>query len=333
METAIVITTINKNTVVERLAKQKEKQFKLYVIGDCKTPKGVPQINIKEQRKWLRDHPKLNSVIPYNTDARRNIGYLMALENGADIVISLDDDNYPTITSEFVSQHESSIGSVNGLEVRVDVGNSWFNYMHLLYNSSGIKIYPRGFPYHARTREYVTLTHKCWRKVAINQGLWIDSPDVDGMTNLISPSKITYVTELGKGFVLSKNTWSPINSQNTAVSKKAMYCYMFMPNFKRFGDIVQGYLARKCIDAMGESVRYGTPIVNHKRTKHDYFKDMIAEHQEIIAVENLTRKLRTLNLTSKTYADCYNELASKIEIKPIAKCMRIWVDEIEKILT
>ena len=326
---AIVITTIYKYSVVDELLSYPN----LYVIGDKKTPISVPQINLISQRDWLRDHPKLKSIIPYNTDARRNIGYLMALQDGADIVISMDDDNYPTgDINEYIRQH-SITGSLNKSQ-EIESSTKWFNICDILENDKKVNIYPRGFPYYARIENKIKVNIRT-RKIAINQGLWFESPDVDAITNLVANSSITGMAT--SSMILSKNTWSPINSQNTAVSKKAMYSYMFMIGFKRFGDILQGYLARKCIDQMGEYVRYGTPLVNHRRNAHNYLKDMLAETPEMLMIEETLPWLRGMQLESKSYAECYNELASKLPKtrywNKIARYMNIWVDEVDDIVS
>jgi len=36
----------------------------------------------------------------WNSDYRRNIGYLQAYASGADIIISIDDDNYPLLEDD-----------------------------------------------------------------------------------------------------------------------------------------------------------------------------------------------------------------------------------------
>ena len=56
-----------------------------------------------EQDEWGRQFA-LYPLIPYNTDGRRVFGYLRALEDGCELLISIDDDNFPT-HDDFVGYH------------------------------------------------------------------------------------------------------------------------------------------------------------------------------------------------------------------------------------
>ena len=112
MKTAIVITTIQVPYLLEEYAnnfrKYGHKDIEFIVIGDLKTPAGIGKVikgikqtgfeaeylDITKQREWMKQFPILEQMIPYNSDNRRNIGYLVAVERGADIIISIDDDNF-----------------------------------------------------------------------------------------------------------------------------------------------------------------------------------------------------------------------------------------------
>ena len=66
------------------------------VIGDTKTPhitlKNGEYIPAKAQNSLGF---KCVEMIPWNLIQRRNIGYLVALRNGADVIATIDDDNIP----------------------------------------------------------------------------------------------------------------------------------------------------------------------------------------------------------------------------------------------
>lgn len=335
-----MVTTINENTVVETLWDEGA-----IVIKDEKTPTSVPGIGVNIQdivmKQWSK---KLNKYIPRNSDARRNIGYLFALDAGADVVISLDDDNYPVLSFDTFLDLHCAGGKLDTTEITSQT--DWFNYLALLDNSREAEIYPRGFPYFARFKEPMEQTTYKKRKIAINQGLWYGSPDVDAITHLTTPCVITKKQHVSH-LIMSRNTWAPINTQNTSISKQAMYCYYYFERpFGRHGDIIGGYLARKCIDAMNQRVSYGYPMVDHRRNKHDYIKDMIAEHIHIINTEKLLPILRGIKLYSNNYPDLYNELADDlVETKMwkqgiydeytwvrVADTMHLWVDAVDKVI-
>ena len=84
-------------------------EVKVWVVGDRKTPvsagilarevsrKGLETVyfDISQQDEWGKAFP-LYKLIPYNTDGRRIFGYLRALEEGCEIIVAMDDDNFPT---------------------------------------------------------------------------------------------------------------------------------------------------------------------------------------------------------------------------------------------
>ena len=92
----IIITSIFQPTkAVKAFAKLKD--YQLIVVGDKKSPKNyncdnVTFLSIEDQKKF--DYPILNDL-PYNHYCRKMIGYLYAIQNGAEIIIDTDDDNIP----------------------------------------------------------------------------------------------------------------------------------------------------------------------------------------------------------------------------------------------
>ena len=98
---AFIITTINKpNNIMKLYAKMcKERLIDFYIIGDQKSPKNFDLKNsnyfsIKEQKKLDFTYAK---KCVKNAYVRKNIGYLIAIKNGADVIIESDDDNIPKI--------------------------------------------------------------------------------------------------------------------------------------------------------------------------------------------------------------------------------------------
>src|SRR5205807_10425990 len=60
---------------------------------------------LDEQETFLAKFPSMKGRIPYDSDNRRNVGFLMALERGAELLISIDDDNYCLDDSDFAGEH------------------------------------------------------------------------------------------------------------------------------------------------------------------------------------------------------------------------------------
>src|ERR1700722_13828862 len=104
---AIVITTINVPRLLEGYAANFERfghldEVSALINGDIKTHHGAVAdlaanlrmvgfvaryVNLEEQNLYLDRFPRLKPLIPFNSDNRRNIGYLMAAEQGADIIV------------------------------------------------------------------------------------------------------------------------------------------------------------------------------------------------------------------------------------------------------
>ena len=370
---SIVITTINVPTIIEDIRRNVSKFnhkdiVDVIIIGDMKTPhlkvkqlinnmKGneitVDYFDIERQQKWLNEFPKLANMVPYNSDNRRNLGYLISAENNADVIISMDDDNFPVISSDLIGGHSVVSNTVELPSMESE--NGWFNICSLLKNNLNMEIYPRGFPYSERFKgNNISIKNKK-AKIAINLGLWNNTPDIDAITHLSMPVKIIGFKEMQK-VILPKGVWSPINSQNTAVSKRALPSYYFLSmeckinglKLDRYGDIWQGYFAKKIIDDLGEGVSVGTPVVSHDRNMHDYLTDLKAEFWGVLLTERIVTWLRQVDIDKSSYIGAYFDLAEKISkdkniisgelkevndyLEKLSGYMQIWANVCEKLL-
>ena len=154
--------------------------------------------------------------------------------------------------------------------------------------------------------------------VSINAGLWLEDPDVDAITRLsLSPRCQSFK---GHSVVLSQDTWSPINTQNTALTREAAQAYYYVrmghpiQNIKidRYGDILSGYFVQKCAKHLGHAIRFGTPICDHKRTPHDLMQDIYQELAGMMLIEELLPWLVELKIEGSTYLEAYECLANRL---------------------
>jgi hypothetical protein len=336
-QTAIVVTTIFEPEFLRGYQENLEAHGRLdetmmYVIIDRKSPPSVPIAaaaarkrgfrvacpSLVEQDAFLH---KLNipaDFIPYNSDNRRNIGYLMALAAGCDVLISIDDDNFCPCDSDFVGEHQA-VGRKSH-EPIVWSSDDWFNICSLLESGGETTIFPRGFPYAAQraSRRIDFVSEKGGLEIAINAGLWLDDPDVDAMSRLCCRPKIQRF--VGPSAILGPDVWSPINTQNTALTRAAALTYYYVKmgyrlqglSIDRFGDILSGYLTQKVVKHLGQGIRIGTPILDHRRTPHNLFKDLYHELAGIVLVEEFVPWLMELQLSGATSLDAYATLADEI---------------------
>ncbi len=333
--TAIVATTIFEPaflTGYEASLRQHDRlgETTLIVIPDRKTPASVaaaaetarargfrvlcPELN--EQDAFLRKLGCPDGFIPYNTDNRRNVGFLMALEQGCEVLISIDDDNFCLPGDDFVGGHHV-VGS-SATDPVLQTSDGWFNICTQLTGPEGPAIFPRGFPYAAQraTREVSTAPRPI--TLAMNAGLWLDEPDVDAVYRLSRRPKIREFT--GRNLVLGPEVWSPINTQNTALTREAALTYYYVRmgfrlqglTIDRFGDILSGYLTQKVVKHLGQGIRVGTPILDHRRTPHNLFKDLYHELAGMVLIEEFVPWLRDAKLSGTTSLESYASLAEQM---------------------
>ena len=341
---SLVMTTIGNGEILKSIYKQTcpeaMDELGVIVIPDRKSPKElfdrcekiknygfkIQCPTVMEQNDFLKTVGLAPKLIPYDSDNRRNIGYLMALDQGSDIIVSLDDDNYPiqSLRDHLIVGDETSLPTVFS-------NTQWFNVCDLLRMDKDHKVYLRGFPYYKRHRPYEIKIRLGTGRVGLNLGLWIGDPDFDAMTWLTMPVKS--ISFNGNSFLLGRQMWTPINTQNTAVYRDVMQSYYYVrmgAGIERFGDIFSGYFCQKCIKHMGDRIRVGTPIVNHKRNSHDYLTDSYGELPGILILEDLLPWLEGVKLTGSTYAETYTCLADMLDFQmPHFKGL-IWTREIKQ---
>ena len=75
----------------------------LYIVGDTKTPheeyidfsKNHNNVTYLTPEYQEENYKEISDLIGWKSIQRRNIGFLQALKDGADIIASVDDDNIP----------------------------------------------------------------------------------------------------------------------------------------------------------------------------------------------------------------------------------------------
>lgn len=314
---AVVITTINdvtefvkqymNNAVFHRQIAQ------FIIVADKKTPVASfktlaqlgPRVTVLTcalQEAWMMQHyPSLQQHLPWNTIARSNVGRLWAYAHGYGGILMLDDDNWPT--AENFIEHHNIVGTErNNVTVQSDTG--WFNVAQTLVETDGVEFYPRGFPPAHRWEAVLESQELVLKRVAVNAGLWLGDPDIDAITRLERPLRTTaYKASWSRTLALRPGTWSPWNSQNSAIWRDALVTYWMSPYAGRHLDIWASYISNLAIEHMGDVVTFGRPLVNHERVDHNLYKDLDDEAYWIEHTDNFITTLRTLEVTGKTYTE------------------------------
>jgi len=197
------------------------------------------------------------SDLIYNrNDGVRNLGFVVAYKNHADVIITLDDDVLPV--GDPIQDH------LNALNKRYPI--SWMNTVD--------EVYMRGFPYGIREEAECVLSHGTWKGVA----------DFDASTQLVlgTPEVTTRNLPIPKGVLF------PMCIMNVAFKRKMtpyMYQAPMFGDINRFADIWSGIEAKKAIDENGWCAVTGYATVEHKRASNP-FTNLVKEARGVGMNEN-----------------------------------------------
>lgn len=289
MKKSIVLTTINSpNINIKKLCMlSKKNNFDLVIIGDLKTPRKFKlshgtYFDIKKQSKLNFDFVK---KCPFNTYARKNIGYLAAFNNDSKIIIETDDDNYPKNNFFNFLKLEHSVKEIRE--------NDWVNVYSKFTNIKN-DIWPRGLPLDKIEKNPSFKIKKVKKKFFLKQGVCEGNPDVDAIYRIINRNinikfKNNLKFSLGKAF-------SPINSQNTIWSKEIFpLLYLPVTCTMRATDIWRGIIALNIIQKNNLTALFFGTTMFQNRNIHNLSKDLKDEIPLYKDVNKAYKILKSLN--------------------------------------
>jgi hypothetical protein len=305
---ALVVTSIAlPNAALKALARGcLEQGFAFLVIGDEASPQsfeleGCRFYGLAEQRALgLR----FATECPTRHYARKNIGYLMAMREGATVIIETDDDNHPV--QEFWrarSRHQV---------VRQVSNAGWVNVYRYFTDAN---IWPRGLPLdqiQAAIQPFESLSQEevdC----PIQQGLADENPDVDAIYRLALPLPQSFRKD--RRVALGDGSWSPFNSQNTSWWRDA-FPLLYLPAYCSFRmtDIWRGFIAQRIAWAQGWGILFHEPTVWQERNEHNLMRDFKDEVPGYLNNSRICESLAKLSLPAgdaqlnDNLRTCYEEL-------------------------
>ncbi len=268
MNKYIVTTTINKPTLaLKKYSKMKD--WKLIVVLDKKTPKfslnNAIILTCKDQEKISK---KLSNLIGWNCIQRRNFGFLKALEFGAEIVATIDDDNIPL----------SNWGGDLSLLLKKKSIKKYFckDYFDPIFVTNHANLWHRGFPIQLINKRKILKVEKRKEIFDIKADFWNGDPDIDSICRMQFAPECNFNQRY---FPFYSNKISPFNSQNTFLKAKILKDYFLFPNIGRMDDIWGSYY----LQSLGYKVCYDGPSVYQKRNPHNLTHDF---NNEIIGYQN-----------------------------------------------
>ena len=263
MKKYIVTTTIQPPTRATKLFAKME-DWTLVVVGDTKTPHHLyEQLDCvylhPEQQE--RDYKELSDAIGWRKIQRRNIGFVYAYQNGADIVATVDDDNIP---------YENWGKDLHvGKKVERDfyeTDNLVFDPLSVTNNSN---LWHRGYPIECiPTKNDLTYLGKRSTEVMVQANLWDGDPDIDATQRLTKRPCVKF----DQVEPYSTYNYTVFNSQNTFIHRDVLKHYMVFPFLGRMDDIWRAYYLQKFMDS--SQIVFDKATVYQERNEQDLIRNL-----------------------------------------------------------
>ncbi len=301
----MIITSINPPTDTVVRTRELQPDWRIIVVGDAKSPAG-----------WFLDGTSFLSLddqlalpfalarsLPVGHYSRKNLGYLVAIQDGAEVIAETDDDNFP---------YDEFLGDIGPRLLAHPVKEEgWVNVYRSYTNAH---VWPRGFPLQEvrrSMRDRPRLGEAIEVFCPIQQYLADGDPDVDAVYRLVVAEDVYFERHLD--IVLSDEAHCPFNSQNTVWFPIA-YPLLYLPSTVSFRmtDIWRSFVAARCLAAMGLQLAFRGSTVHQQRNEHNLIRDFEAEIDGYLHNTTIVDRLAGLRLSgSDPGADlrlCYEEL-------------------------
>ncbi len=316
---AIVIPTIRSLRFLDAW-KDQLRGISLYIIEDHPTKEfETPLIDGVRMHhySWEDIHREFGDdewIFSRRNAGIRSYGFWKAYQDGAQVIMTLDDDCFPT-KDLLVAGHAANLF--------YKAPTSWSSvYPDPKY------LYTRGFPYDVREK----------RETVISHGLWSGALDMDARTEVIT-GKLHESAYPPLRMIVPSGTFFPMSSMNLAFAR-VITPAMFFPmmgydpdgkpwGYDRYDDIWAGVFVKKICDHLGLAVVSGSPFVDHRKAS-DPGANLQKEKTGMAANEMLWKIVDVVKLTKSDPASCYKELAQKSKFprlpyfERLRKAMKIW---------
>lgn len=269
--TAVVVTSVATPTpAVRKISREcSARGHRFWVIGDVTSPNrfeahGCEFLSVADQ---MDTGFRFARLCPTRNYSRKNIGYLLAMAAGTEVIVETDDDNLPG--DEFweprVAIHHAAVVCNAG----------WVNAYRYF---SKANIWPRGLPLDAVQTPVPARATLERRSVfcPIQQALADGDPDVDAIYRLINPLPLNFDRE--EPIILAGGARCPFNSQNTSWMTSA-FPLLYLPAHCSFRmcDIWRSFVAQRICRENGWGLLFQRATVFQDRNVHDYMRDFAQE--------------------------------------------------------
>jgi len=313
----------------------------LVIIGDNITPdnayddlakkNNVFYLSASNQKKFFLGTTTATNgfikMMPFNSFARKNIGYLFAVNFGARVVFDFDDDNVlspledgVTVPPPFLYRKEVDFDSTVLLEfVESEQSSALAFNPYEFMRASHKESWPRGFPVDHLQKNFenwgeqnTTVGDIKYSSIGVIQSLCDGDPDNDAIFRMTRPdsTKFTFSrTATSLPLLIPYSAYSPYNAQATTHLYSAfwgLYLPITVPG--RVTDIWRSYITQRIMKDIGLHVMYTPPIVKHERSAHDYLADFAAESDLYSKTAELLKFLDSWSSTANTLPERISDL-------------------------
>lgn len=290
---AIITTTIKEpSEALKQFSMMKD--WRLYVVGDQKTPHDAYQnfnctyIDPEEQRNISQ---KLSDHIGWGSIQRRNLGFVKAYRDGAEVIATVDDDNIP-----LPGWGETLVGS------KITCKFFEHNLLFDPFTQTSLKdLWHRGYPIELAEKRFDLKESEKEIDVNVEAGFWHGKPDADAISQVLQGNQHRAVSG-NFPFSSGKTIFS---SQNAFLHRSILPEYSVLPFVGRMDDIWGCIVMQQ---ATKQPVVFTKPSTLHDRNNHDIVADLKEEwpwHSR--TVELLTYGERILSDKTRKFLDLYRE--------------------------
>ena len=327
----LIITSINKpNEVIKKYySLSKKNQVNFIIIGDKKTPEYPSKYNFYNLKSQKNLKFTLNNSLPINSYSRKNIGYLIAMQNNSKIILETDDDNFPKNSFFYNLELQKKL--------RLLSGPKWINIFKISQKKNKDIIWPRGFPLDEINKIHKIKISEKLITSPIQQRLCDGNPDVDAIFRLTKKKK--FHTFDKKNYALNNKSICPFNSQNT-VWHEQCFPLMYLPSYctMRATDIWRGFIALRVLKNYNWNLSFLKSTVIQNRNVHDLLDDFNLEYPVYKDTKILNDILYNVKLSDKrnymliNFFKCYKRLIDEriLEKKELDLVYK-WLNDISKI--
>ncbi|KAL3864734.1 hypothetical protein ACJMK2_006391 [Sinanodonta woodiana] len=266
-------------------------------------------LNVDDQDILFSD---LTAAIPLRHIGRKNVGYLFAMQNGAELIWDFDYNNQGILDIN-ISNTRNTIDVLQ----RCSGKHKLFNpYPYFSVNETCI--WPRGFPLEF-VRDTSTSPELCKGNISVEsvgvfQSIAKTELDVDATFRLTREYPVMFETAQTFPFILiPRHSYCPFSERATLWTKQA-FLYMALPTGvnSRVSDIWRSYIAQLFFHQKDINLVFSPPIIEQTSRDETILEDLQAEMDIYKKSNSLIDFLQTFTFYhNTTLENLYEDLYSR----------------------